>query len=381
MSEYQYYEFLSIDRPLTAQEREELRDLSTRAQITTVSFTNVYHYGSFKGHPATLMQRYFDAHVYLANWGHCRLSLRLPRDALDYQIAATYGTERALVIKEAGEHWIIDWELSESESDRFYQEDGSGWMSRLTPLRDELLRGDGRGLYIGWLAGVTAGEMEEEDREPPLPAGMNTLTAAQRALVEFLEIDPDLLAGAAAASVEAPADQTVEESDAWLATLPADEVREWLRLLLAGQGRSVERTLKARFAAWLRSRQPTRIEPERRTVAELQQRAEEARQFRHRQAIAARTQAEAERQQVREAALRKLAENFEGAWMVADQMASQGTATGYDQVRKTLVDLADAYTLCATRQQFQQRLQQFMVPYARRSALVRRLVSAGLWQK
>ena len=33
MSEYQYYEFLSIDRPLTAQERDELRDLSTRAQI------------------------------------------------------------------------------------------------------------------------------------------------------------------------------------------------------------------------------------------------------------------------------------------------------------------------------------------------------------
>jgi hypothetical protein len=173
----------------------------------------------------------------------------------------------------------------------------------------------------------------------------------------------------------------VDASDAWLATLPADEVHELLRLLLAGQGQSAERTLKARFAAWLRSQQPARIEPARRTVAELQQRAEEARQARHRQAIAARTRAEAERRQVREAALRKLAENVEGAWAVADQMAAQGTATGYDQVRKTLVDLADAYALCATRSQFQQRLQQFMVPYARRSALVRRLVSAGLWQK
>jgi len=381
MSEYQYYEFLSIDRPLTAQEREELRALSTRAQITTVSFTNVYNYGSFKGNPATLMQRYFDAHVYLANWGHCRLSLRLPRDALDDPIAATYGTESTLVIKEAGEYWIIDWELSESESDRFYQEDGSGWMSRLTPLRDEMLRGDWRGLYIGWLAGVTAGEMEEDDREPPLPAGMNTLTAAQRALAEFLDVDPDLLAGAASASVDAPADQTVDASDAWLAALPADEVCELLRLLLAGQGRFAERTLKARFAAWLRSQQPTRIEPARRTVSELQQRAEEARQSRHRQEIAARARAEAERRQVREAALRRLAENFEGAWAVADQMASQGTATSYDQARQTLVDLADAYELCATRPQFQERLQQFMAPYARRSAFVRRLVAAGLWQK
>jgi len=32
MSEYQYYEFLAIDRPLTADEMAELRALSTRAE-------------------------------------------------------------------------------------------------------------------------------------------------------------------------------------------------------------------------------------------------------------------------------------------------------------------------------------------------------------
>jgi hypothetical protein len=31
-------------------------------------------------------------------------------------------------------------------------EDGRGWMARLAPVRDELLRGDIRSLYIGWLA-------------------------------------------------------------------------------------------------------------------------------------------------------------------------------------------------------------------------------------
>jgi hypothetical protein len=40
MSEYQYYEFLAIDRPLKEDEMAELRALSTRATITAVSLTN-----------------------------------------------------------------------------------------------------------------------------------------------------------------------------------------------------------------------------------------------------------------------------------------------------------------------------------------------------
>jgi hypothetical protein len=37
MSEYQYYEFQAIDRPLTESEMEKLRSFSTRARITPTS--------------------------------------------------------------------------------------------------------------------------------------------------------------------------------------------------------------------------------------------------------------------------------------------------------------------------------------------------------
>jgi hypothetical protein len=40
MSEYQYYEFQAIDRPLSRQDREVLRSLSSRARITATSFVN-----------------------------------------------------------------------------------------------------------------------------------------------------------------------------------------------------------------------------------------------------------------------------------------------------------------------------------------------------
>jgi hypothetical protein len=49
MSEYQYYEYQAIDRPLTKQEMAEVRSLSTRATITPTRFVNVYHWGNFKG--------------------------------------------------------------------------------------------------------------------------------------------------------------------------------------------------------------------------------------------------------------------------------------------------------------------------------------------
>ncbi len=49
MSEYQYYEFLAIDSPLDAKQMAALRALSTRAEITSTSFTNVYNWGGLCG--------------------------------------------------------------------------------------------------------------------------------------------------------------------------------------------------------------------------------------------------------------------------------------------------------------------------------------------
>ncbi len=78
MSEYQYYEFIAIDKPLTTQQMAELRSVSSRADITATSFVNEYNWGSFKGDPADWIRRYFDAFVYTANWCSCEFMLRVP---------------------------------------------------------------------------------------------------------------------------------------------------------------------------------------------------------------------------------------------------------------------------------------------------------------
>ena len=385
MSEYQYYEFVAIDQPLTPTQLAELRSRSSRATITPTCFVNDYQWGNLKGDPADWMRRYFDAHVYVANWNSCRLLLRVPRVVFDTETLQAFETESALTVDRTDTHWILDWALNESEDyDRFGEEDGRGWMGRLAPLRDELLRGDLRPLYLGWLAGVDSGEVDEDSLEPPRPPGLSRLTAAQQSLVEFLEIDQDLLTAAGLGDQQASFAETDNDAelDIWIAELPNAEREAAIKLLLTGQSQQAERRLKLRFLAWQREQQPVGEPlPDRRTVAELQELAQSATETRKQQEAVQRKKAEIERQAKREVYMRTLAADFERCWTAAHERAERGIASAYDDVKRALVDLADAYTLCSSRVDFDRRLSQFMVKHGKRGALVRRLVESGLWNK
>jgi hypothetical protein len=89
VSEYQYYDFRAMDRALTRAEMAELRSISTRAVITSTSFTNDYEWGELKANPLKLLEKYFDAFVYVANWGTREFYLRLPLELVDYKLLRT----------------------------------------------------------------------------------------------------------------------------------------------------------------------------------------------------------------------------------------------------------------------------------------------------
>jgi hypothetical protein len=382
MSEYQYYEFLAIDRSLTADEMAELRALSTRATITPVSFTNEYNWGDFKGDPDKLMQRYFDAHVYVANWMTAIFMVRLPIEALNRETANAAAVPYLLDIKPTKTHWIITWSLEESENyDRFGMEDGLGWMARLAPVRDELLRGDLRSLYIGWLPAMAGEMMDDDETEPLSVSGLANLTAAQQALAEFLEVDPDLLAGAGMGS---PATQETEvsrrEMEKWIDALPRDEVNSILKQLLEGKGQQAERSVRNRFASWRRGLPTGDTDAPRRTVGELRQNAEKARLIRMEKQKQDRKQREIKRREKRKAYLKNLSSDFPKAWASVKEPVERGSGRGYDEACRMLVDIAEAYALYATNKQFQKELEQFMAGHLRRKALIQRLVKAGIWK-
>ena len=68
MSEYQYYEFRAIDRPLTDRQTRELRAISTRAAISRTSFSNHYEYGDLKANPARSTGEVLRRLAHFANW-------------------------------------------------------------------------------------------------------------------------------------------------------------------------------------------------------------------------------------------------------------------------------------------------------------------------
>ncbi|MDP2862300.1 MAG: hypothetical protein Q8N95_05860, partial [Desulfobacterales bacterium] len=368
MSEYQYYEFLAIDRPLTTEEMAALRALSTRAHITPVSFTNEYQWGGFKGNPDDLMRRFFDAHVYVANWMRAVFMVRVPIEAIPTTIIETMEEDGFLDFDITKTYLVITWRLEESENyDRFGMEDGRSWMARLTPVRDELLSGDMRSIYIGWLAAITQEMVDDDDLEPLPSDGLGSLTAAQQALVEFLDVDKDLLTGAVIGSPDLQTEEfSQKEIDDWLGNLPSDEVLTLLKQLLEGQGLKVERTLKNRFSAWRRGSRGNRDETPRRSVEELKKNAETVKKKRLELEQREQEQRKTRRRKEREAYLANLAKDFPKAWKVTEQQVARGSRSAYDEACRTLVNIAEAYALHANKGDFSQKLKQFMAGHIRR---------------
>ena len=223
MSEYQYYEFQAVDRPLTEKEMGQLRAYSTRARITSTSFVNDYSWRSFKGDEDRWMEKYFDAFLYLANWGTHILKIRLPSTLLDPGVAREYCGGESAVVREKDGKVILSF-VSDNEEGEWVDEEDEERLSALISVRSELVNGDLRALYLGWLLRAQIGELDDNDAEPPVPAGLGQLSASLENLAEFLPIDPDLVHVAAQASASmVDGKPKLAEVCQWIAQLPIAE--------------------------------------------------------------------------------------------------------------------------------------------------------------
>ena len=69
MSEYQYYEWQTVDRLLTEEEQEAVGRLSSHIEVSSSQAVVTYAWGDFKHDPRNVLVRFFDAHLYL-RWRH-----------------------------------------------------------------------------------------------------------------------------------------------------------------------------------------------------------------------------------------------------------------------------------------------------------------------
>jgi hypothetical protein len=373
MSEYQYYEFLALDRPLTDQQRAELRSISTRAEITATRFVNEYQWGDFKGDPRKLMERYFDAFLYLANWGTRRLMFRLPRGVLDSKTAERYGYTDTASLIETGSHLILSLYV-DREPDDYWDQPG-GQLAAMVQARAELAAGDLRLLYLAWLLALQSDEVDDEDTEPPVPAGLEHLSASLQAVVDFFEIDEDLIAVAAASS---PSIQEPEGMAGWITFLPAEQKDALLTRVATGEGAQVRALLLRRFRTASGS-PPTAPA---RTAAELWQAAGNRKAARAKAAERSQRQAEARTAAAQAASYAKhldqLATQTEAAWEKAAEWIETKRPRDYDLAVSLLRDLQ----ALADRQEdpaaFRKRFLDLRAEHQRKPSLLDRFDQAGL---
>jgi hypothetical protein len=285
------------------------------------------------------MERYFDAHLYLANWGTHRIALRLPRAALNPATAAGYCVGGAAASWTTRTHVIVDLH-SEDEDGVEDWVDPEARLTAIAPTRTELAEGDLRPLYLAWLLVVQDRELDEDELEPPVPAGLRELSGAQRALADFLRLDLDLLAAAAEASEsltgEVPSAAVLGR---WVKGLPEADKDELLLRVLRGDGALLRSEMLRRFHG-VTTDQPTEGG---RTVGELLAAAEKV-WARRQEATRKRKAAERRRREQEAAAAREkrldvLARDPAKAWKQVDTLIAAKRAKEYDAAVTLLEDL------------------------------------------
>jgi hypothetical protein len=372
MSEHQYYEFAATDGPISDEGLRYARGCSSRANVSRVRWQNTYSFGDFHGSVDTLL-KYYDVHFYIANWGTVRLGLALPKGAIASETIQPYlrGGERyedTLTVKESGNRCVVWWERNE--------EGGWGWteseglIDQLIGLREELMRGDYRALFLGWLADFDPDEWRDPADGavvmPPIPAGLDQLSPALAALIKHFPVNPDALAVAAGLSQAAKSDRI--PIAAVLERLSVSEMRALLARVAEGSGSGVMTELN-------RLTYPQVQIPAGQTMrcAEFAAKTIETREVRRKKetaAAAAKRQREAELRKQHLASIMRRADTL---WSRLDPLMDQKIASAYDQAAAQLQELRDAYAQAGDIGSFQQKLAGFRRRYSNRPAMLRRI--------
>ena len=371
MSEYQYYEFQALDQPLTAEAQQAVHRLSSRVHLTPSSASFVYNHGDFRGNRYDVLAKYFDVMLYITNWGTRQLMFRFPRQTIPLHVRTQYRYDDSLEWSSVGDYTILNIEYHDESGDWGWVE-GEGLLPGIVPVRNDILRGDWRALYLAWLLFAREEfeilEADEDLTSPPLPPNLHRLSPALERFATFFDLDPDLIT--AAAQFSRAIEPSENDLSAQLDRLPDGEKQDFLRRLLRGESH-----LDIALAARLRELAGP---DERATVTEptcsIQQLVAGARQIAQQRREAEREQAEIER-------LKKLEETVrhEGElWARLADLIEQKKANAYEEAIDILKALRDLAIYQNRSSEFRQKMVAIKNQHPTLQGLLKRMKNAGL---
>ena len=372
MSEYQYYEFVAIDGPISDEGLRYAEGCSRRAEVSRVHWRNVYNFGDFGGSVDKLLE-YYDAHFYIANWGTVRFALAFPEGCLNLEAIRPYFQgndpyEKTISVKSTGDRSVVWWERNEEGG--WGWTEGEGTINPLIVIHEELMRGDYRALFLGWLADFHPDEWRDPKDGcvlvPPIPAGLDCLTPALQTLVEQFPVDPDALAVAAGQSQNMMPERVPITTV--LDRMPVPEMKTLLERVAEGDGSRVTSELN-RLAY-----PPVEISTgEALTCVDFATKAIEKRKARlkkeARAASAERKRAAAERKRHLQSVMKQADKIWAGLYPLMDQKI----ASTYDDIAAQLKEMRNAYKQADKGSEFEDRLVAFRGRFSRRPAMMRRI--------
>ena len=336
MSEYQYYEFVTVDKQLSRDEIDRLRSISTRADISSTRFCNTYNYGDLKAEPEQMLLDYFDAFIYVTNFAFQRFIIKLPKECFKANRLKPYfpGDGYQSSFKSKKEGWLLEFCYSNENG---YDDDGwvegEGWIDSLLSIRSELIKGDYRSLYLAWLAEIEsmdrAGNLPVNLEEPPVPIGLDNLTASQSALCKFLKLPAPIVEAAARGSADSDSPDLEQLVDQWLTTQSKDRNQQLLKALLLDET-GITRTKQV--AAIVQNQQDSASDAQGkpRTVAELRTGGN----------TIEKEMREAERQKEQKALekyIQEVAAREPAYWSRLEELfEKRGSASVYEEIRKKI---------------------------------------------
>ena len=324
------------------------------------------------------MEKYFDAFVYVANWGTRQLMLQLPARLCDLEVLRPYLSENAVIVTPKDERLILQF-LSEDEPEGW--EEGEGWMASLMPLRAELMQGDLRCLYLGWLLAAQSGELAADEEEPVVPPGLRSLSASLQSFADFMRIDLDLIEAAAVESsdpeISAPSKQGLQ---AWISTLSDSDKNATLRRLLEQDDALFRLELLKRLQSDISHRHEMQTPAgKRRTVEELLSAARNITTEKQRKEAERRAADEARKKQRRRPRVPSISNSSKAASQSCGCKSTTSCKHPSPRITIThLVDLRDLATRTKQTGEFKSRLSQLRQRYSTRPSFQQRLVKAGL---
>ena len=349
-----------------------MQRLSSRVNLTATSASFVYNYGDFRGDPYRVLAEHFDALLYITNWGTRQLMFRFPTPIIPADVMQAYQYADSLEWSAEGEYAILNIELRQEEPDDEWTEE-AGLLAGMVQVRDDLLRGDYRALYLAWLmiASYALDFLEEDDEdltEPPVPPNLQALSPALRNFIDFFGIDTDLVTAAAQAS--AKAGKSSAKLSAYLDQLAEAEQRSFLERLLKGEPH-LDIALANRLRELSGTGKAALPAGERRTIRQLVTAAQAVRQQR---LDAERRQAEI----VRLKKLEKIAQQQDQLWGRIPELIAQKRANTYEEAVSILKDLRDLAAHQQHLAEFQEKLAAIRSQYPTLQGLHRRLKEARL---